>query len=287
MYQLDKATMESQPISSIDLMEYAATQCYNWIIDYLKGEKPTISIFSGSGNNGGDGLVIARKLLKAGYIVIPYFVMLGSNRSKDFGINYDRLTDLNYEPSKLSTRQEFPKIGTNDLVIDALFGIGLSRTPDGFVKEVIQLINISKTRVISIDVPSGMFTEMPVLDEDSVIKATETLTFQNPKLAFLLPENQFFCGSWHILDIGLDKEVSDMLSTNYIMVDTNYIRPLLKKRNKFSHKGNYGHSMIIGGSFGKIGAVVLASRAALRVWSCMVSAYIPKCGYDILQSTNP
>lgn len=287
MYQLDKATMENRPISSIDLMEYAATQCYHWIIDYLKLEKPTIHIFSGSGNNGGDGLVIARKLLNAGYKVIPYFIVLGNKRSKDFEINYNRLTDLNYEPSKLITKQKFPKIGANDLVIDAIFGIGLSRTPDGFVKEVIQLINKSKTRVISIDVPSGMFTEMPVLDEDSVIKATETLTFQNPKLAFLLPENQFFCGSWHILDIGLDKEVLDSFSVKYKMVDKNYIRSLFKKRNKFSHKGNYGHSMIIGGSFGKIGAVVLASRAALRAGSGLVSAYIPKCGYDILQSTNP
>jgi len=287
MYQLDKATMENQPISSIDLMEFAATQCYHWIIDYLKGEKPTIHIFSGSGNNGGDGLVITRKLLNAGYRVIPYFIMLGKNRSEDFDINYYRLTDLNYEPCKLSTRQEFPKIDANHLVIDAIFGIGLSKTPDGFVKEVIQQINKSKTRVISIDVPSGMFTEKSVLDGDSVINATETLSFQNPKLAFFLPENQFFCGNWHIIDIGLDNRVSDTFSTKYIMVDNNYMQPFFKKRNKFSHKGNFGHSMIVGGSFGKIGAVVLASRAALRVGSGLVSAYIPKCGYDILQSTNP
>ena len=287
MYELDKVTMENRPISSIDLMEYAATQCYDWIIEYLKEEKPTIHVFAGSGNNGGDGLVVARKLLNAGHKVIPYFIMLGNNKSNDFEINYNRLTNIHHEPSQISTRQEFPKIGRFDLVIDALFGIGLSRSPDGFVKEVIQLINRSKTKVISIDLPSGLFTENSVLDGDSVIKATETLSFQNPKLAFFLPENQFFCGSWHILDIGLDKDVLNTFSTKYKMIDKNYIRSLFKKRNKFSHKGDFGHSMIIGGSFGKIGAVVLASRAALRVGSGLVSAYVPKCGYDILQSTNP
>jgi len=287
MYQLDKATMVNKPISSVDLMEYAATQCFHWIIDYLNGERPIIHIFSGSGNNGGDGLVIARKLLNAGFEVNAYFIKLGENSSEDFAINYDRLSDIKAEPIRLSDRKQFPKIKPDELIIDAIFGIGLSRAPDGFVKEVIQLINQSKSKVISIDVPSGLFTEETVSDKDSVIKASETLSFQNPKLAFFLPENRLYCGSWHILDIGLDKVELNSIATNFKMVDKNYIQSLYKKRNKFSHKGKFGHSMIIGGSFGKIGAVVLASRAALRAGSGLVSAYIPKCGYDILQSTNP
>lgn len=287
LYELDKATIENKPISSVDLMEYAATQCYHWILDYIQDTKPIIKVFSGSGNNGGDGLVIARKLLNAGYQVGVYYIRLGKSNSEDFGINYALLKDLKSEPIKLSTRQELPKIGANDLVIDAIFGIGLSRSPKGFVKELIQFINQSNAKIISIDVPSGLFTEKSVLDVDSVIRSTETLSFQNPKLAFFMPENQFFCGSWHILDIGLDEERLNLTSTRYNMVDKNYIRSLFKKRNKFSHKGVYGHSLIIGGSFGKIGAVVLASKAALRAGSGLVSAYIPKCGYDILQSTNP
>jgi len=287
LYELDKATIENKHISSVDLMEYAATQCYHWILDYIQDTKPIIKVFSGSGNNGGDGLVIARKLLNAGYQVRAYYIRLGKSNSEDFGINYALLKDLKSEPIELSTRRELPKIGANDLVIDAIFGIGLSRSPKGFVKELIQFINQSNAKIISIDVPSGLFTEKSVLDVDSVIRSTETLSFQNPKLAFFMPENQFFCGSWHILDIGLDKERLNLTSTRYNMVDKNFIRSLFKKRNKFSHKGVYGHSLIIGGSFGKIGAVVLASKAALRAGSGLVSAYIPKCGYDILQSTNP
>ena len=287
MYQLDKATMENKPISSLDLMEYAATQCFHWIMDYLNGERPKIHIFSGSGNNGGDGLVVARKLLNAGYEVNTYFIKLGKNISEDFGVNYERLTNIKSEPNIVSSKKEFPKINSNELIIDAIFGIGLSRTPEGFVKNIIELINQSKAVVISIDVPSGLFTEKTVLDKDSVVKATETLSLNNPKLAFFLPENQFFCGNWHVLDIGLDKAEINAIATGYIMVERNYVHSLYKKRNKFSHKGSFGHSMIIGGSFGKIGAVVLASRAALRVGSGLVSVYIPKCGYDILQSSNP
>ena len=287
LYQLDRATIENKPISSVDLMEFAATQCYQWIINYLQNKKPTFYIFSGSGNNGGDGFVIARKLIEAGYSVNTYCIKLGNKESADFRINYDRLVKLDAEPLGLLTTDEFPKINPNDIIIDAIFGIGLSRTPEGFVKEVIQLINWSKVKVISIDVPSGLFIEKTVIDVESVIKSEVTLSFQNAKLAFFLPENKLFCKHWHILDIGLDKNELSMISTKFQMVDDDYIHSLYRKRDKFSHKGSYGHSMIIGGSFGKIGAVVLASRAALRVGSGLVSAYIPKCGYNILQSTNP
>ena len=287
LYQLDKVTIDNKPISSVDLMEYAATQCYLWIKNYIQTRKPGIKIFCGSGNNGGDGLVIARKLLNEGYKVHVYYIPLGKTNSKDFDINYDLLSDIGSAPIKLATSEEFPKIDPSDLVIDAIFGIGLSRSPEGFVKEVIQNINKSKANIISIDVPSGLFTEKVVSDKTSVIKATVTLSFHNPKLAFFLPENQFFCGTWHLLDIALDKEELNRISTKYHMVDRNYIRSIFKKRNKFSHKGTYGHSMIIGGSFGKIGAVVLASRAALRAGSGLVTAYIPKCGYDVLQVKNP
>jgi len=287
LYQLDKATIENKPISSNDLMEFAATECSRWITDYLHGKRPIIHIFCGSGNNGGDGLVIARKLLNAGHDVHTYFIKLGKNNSADFSINYDRLSEIGSVPIKVSERKEFPKINSDELIIDAIFGIGLSRAPEGFVKEVIQLINRSDAKVISIDVPSGLFTEKTILDRDSVVKATETLSFHNPKLAFFLPENQSFCGSWNILDIGLDEIELNSIVTKYEMIDKQYVQSLYKKRNKFSHKGNFGHSMIIGGSFGKIGAVVLASRAAIRVGSGLVSTYIPKCGYDILQSSNP
>ena len=287
IYQADRATIVNKPISSIELMEKAASKCYTWIIDSLKDGNPTFHIFCGSGNNGGDGLVIARKLLKSDYTVYTYIIEFGKKESNDFRVNYNRLLKLDHEPNILNSLDDFPEINRNDLIIDAIFGIGLSRTPDGLIKEIIQKINQSNERVISIDVPSGMFTEKTMEDKDSVIKSTDTLTFQNPKLSFFLPENYLFCKRWHLIDIDLDQNEISTFSTKFYMVDKEYIHRIYKRRNKFSHKGSHGHSLIIGGSFGKIGAVVLASKASLKAGSGLVTVYIPKCGYDVLQSTNP
>ena len=287
IYQADEATIKNKPISSIDLMEFAATKCFNWIDDYLSTKNQKIHVFCGIGNNGGDGLVIARKLKQANYNVKTYTVNFSKNKSEDFIINYDRLIQLDQNIIELNSSNDFPLISNTDLVIDAIFGIGLKRPPVGFVKQLIKSINKSGAFIISIDFPSGMFSESTVIDKESVVKSYFTLTFQNPKLAFLLPENQEFCKKWKIIDIQLDKLFIQSLNSKYETVDINYIRSIYKKRKKFSHKGTFGHSLIIGGSYGKIGAVVLASRSALKIGSGLVTAYIPKCGYQVLQSSNP
>ncbi|MEN8186090.1 MAG: NAD(P)H-hydrate dehydratase [Bacteroidota bacterium] len=287
IYQADKATIENKKISSVDLMEYAAGECVNWIRDYLVDYQNNIHIFCGIGNNGGDGLVIARKLLNAGFDVNIYIVNFSKNRSEDFKINYKRLIELDHQPIDLRGDNEFPEISENEIIIDAIFGIGLTRAPQGFVKEIIQNINNSDATVVSIDFPSGLFANTSVLEKGSVIKATHTLTFQNPKQAFLLPENEQFCGDWHLLDIGLDTDFIDNLESDLNTITEKDIQNIYKPRTKFSHKGTYGHSLIIGGSFGKIGAVILASKAAVRIGSGLVTAYVPKCGYQILQTVIP
>ena len=287
IYQADQATILNNPISSIDLMEYAATKCFHWIVNYIRDEDQKIHIFCGIGNNGGDGLVIARKLIQSNYSVKTYIVNFSEKRSNDFTVNYDRLIQINHQPIELNLVDQFPIIESHEVIIDAIFGVGLTRTPKGFVKEIIQKINESESKIISIDFPSGLFSESPVIDKNSVIRSTKTLTFQNPKLAFLLPENQSFCESWHLLDIGLNMNFIETLKTKYSIISINQIKSIYKPRLKFSHKGTYGHSLIIGGSFGKIGAVVLASKAALKIGSGLVSAYIPKCGYQIIQTANP
>ena len=287
IYQADQATILNKPISSTDLMEYAATKCFHWIDNYLKDKVQKIHIFCGIGNNGGDGLVIARKLIQSNHSVKTYIVNFSKKRSKDFAINYDRLIQINHQPIELNFVDQFPIIESHEIIIDAIFGVGLTRSPKGFVKEIIQKINESESKIISIDFPSGLFSELSVTDKNSVVKSTQTLTFQNPKLAFLLPENQSFCENWHIIDIGLNLNFIETLKTKHSIININQIISIYKPRLKFSHKGTYGHSLIIGGSFGKIGAVVLASKAALKIGSGLVSAYIPKCGYQIVQTANP
>jgi hydroxyethylthiazole kinase-like uncharacterized protein yjeF len=287
MYQADQATIKNKPISSIDLMEYAAIRCVDWLVKYLNSNDQPIYIFCGIGNNGGDGLVIARKLIQANFKVQTYILKFSDKKCNDFKTNYKRLTDIDYCPIELIETSKFPIIENNAIIIDAIFGIGLSRSPSGFVKKSIQTINGSDSIVIAIDVPSGLFAEKTVIDSESVIRANYTLTFQNPKLAFYLPENKCYFGIWTLLNISLDKSFIDTLETVYTSISIHQVKTLYRPREKYSHKGTFGHSLIIGGSFGKIGAVVLASRAALKIGSGLVTSYIPKCGYNILQTSNP
>lgn len=287
IYQADQATIKNKPISSIDLMEFAASSCFDWISNYLANKDQTIHIFCGIGNNGGDGLVIARKLIQANYKVNTLVVNFGRNRSKDFTENYKRLSKIESNILELNSEKDFPLIHNNEIIIDAIFGLGLTRNAEGFVKNLIQYINNSGALIISVDLPSGLFSESKIEDIDSVIQSSEVLTFQNPKLSFLIPENEKYIKKWHIINIGLDQNFINSLDVNYYTIDQNFIRTIYKNRNKFSHKGSFGHSLIIGGSFGKIGAVVLASRAALKVGSGLVTAYIPKCGYQVVQTANP
>ena len=287
LYQADKITLKKNGITSLDLMEYASELCFNWINNRLKGNPIKIHILCGTGNNGGNGLVIARMLKKHGYEIETYVVNCGNKRTAEFLTNYERLKDLGTWPTMLKCDAEFPKITENDMVIDAILGIGINRAPDGLIKEVIQHINKSNAYVLSIDFPSGLFIDKPIKDTESVVKAFQVLTFNNPKIALLLPENEAFCTNWEVIPIGLDPEFIDALETQYFLTEKPDVLPFYKFRNKFAHKGNFGHSLLIGGSFGKIGAVSLASKAALKIGSGLVSAYIPKCGYIPFQTALP
>ncbi len=287
IYQADKVTIKKNNITSLDLMEHASELCFNWIHNRLQGNPLQIHIVCGTGNNGGDGLAIARMLKKHGYNTKTYIINCGNDRSTDFLTNYERLKELGDWPIMINCDSEFPKIIENDMVIDAIFGIGINRAPKGVLKEIILHINKSNAYILSIDFPSGLFTDKTVTDRDSVVKAFQVLTFETPKLAFLMPENEIFCLNWEVIPIGLDQEFISQQESNYFLTQKQHILPMYKMRNKFSHKGTFGHSLIIGGSFGKIGAVTLAVKAALKIGSGLVTAYIPKCGYSILQTAIP
>jgi len=283
----DKATIKNKGISSIDLMENAATQCFDWLHSRLQGQPIKIHVFCGIGNNGGDGLVIARHLHQHGYNVNCYVVNFSDKRSDDFLINYNRFKELDEWPKVISNESEFPEVAFEDIVIDAIFGNGLTRKPTGFTKKLIQYINSTKVFTLAIDFPSGLFSDTSVSDKKSVLKAGHTLTFQTPKLAFFLPENKEYLNTWEVLNIDLDEDFINSLHPKNHFITKSDIIPLYKPRNKWSHKGTFGHSLIIGGSFGKIGAVTLATKAALKIGSGLVTAYIPKCGYNILQIAIP
>lgn len=287
IYQADQATIQREPISSLDLMERAGLSCFNWIMENVHLERKTITIFCGLGNNGGDGLVIARMMLEKGFDVTTYLVKYSDKSSDDFAINLKRLQDLKPRIVEISNEDTIPEIADTTIVIDAIFGIGLKRPLLGFTKSLVTAINNSTPTRISIDIPSGLYLDKKVSKGDAVIKADEVLTFQSVKLSFLLPDNEQFIGTWQVLDIGLDTDFLHNVESPYHLLELNDLKKIYKKRSKFSHKGTYGHSLIIGGSFGKVGAVILASKAALKAGSGLVSSYIPKCGYTAMQSHNP
>ena len=287
IYAADKSTIDKQQISSIDLMERAALKIFNWLHVRMQGAQVKIHLFCGIGNNGGDGLAVARHLKEHGYNFEVNVVNYSDKRSKDFLINLDRLKERKVWPNFLESDCEFAEIGKDDIIIDAIFGIGLNRSPDPWVGKLMQHLNASGAFILAIDIPSGLFMNKAIEDVDRVIKANHILSFQVPKLVFFLPETGVFCNQWEVVDIGLDPAYLMATETEYEVVGKNEVLPIYKPREKFSHKGTYGHSLIIGGSYGKIGAVALAAKACLTSGSGLVTVYVPGCGYVPLQASLP
>lgn len=281
----DQFTIENEPVSSIDLMERAASRCVEWLVQHGLHKKNFL-IFCGKGNNGGDGLAIARLLLQRGTPVEVHILEFGKKGSPDFQTNLLRLHELPVDIHFLQSTGQFHEIPKEKVVIDALFGSGLNKPLDGLSAQLAEHINQSGAPVISIDVPSGLFTDQSSMGHP-VVRASHTLTFQVPKLAFLLQENAPFIGALHVLDIGLDPRFPKKEIPFAHMVDHDLVSCVYTPRNRFAHKGSFGHALLIGGSYGKIGAVLLATRACLRTGAGLTTIYAPACGYSVLQAGAP
>ena len=287
IYQADESTIQKEGIKSDELMERAATQLFEWMHSRLRGTQVNIKLFCGIGNNGGDGLVLARKLNEHGYSIKVYVVNYSDKRSEDFLLNLERLKDGKVWPDFINEESDLPEIVPNDIVVDAIFGIGLNRAPDVWVGNLIKHINNSRAFTLSVDVPSGLPVDKGPWKPSYVVNSSYVLSFQVPKLVFFLPETGVYVNQWEILDIGLDQDFLTNTATDFELIGRPEVLPIYRPRLKFSHKGTYGHSVIVGGSYGKIGAVQLASNACLSVGSGLVTAFIPKCGYDSLQTSVP
>jgi len=290
--EADLFTINNEPIADIDLMERAAGKCFDWLFQHFSTTY-NIKIIAGTGNNGGDGLAIARMLAEKGY---PVEVLLSgslNNLSPNCKTNFERYKQLcNDTCIWREYLSELPDWNTNAeaiLVVDALFGSGLTRKVSGGSADLIHYINNLKAIVISIDVPSGLYVDKTVKEEASpaVIQADYTLTFAPPKLAFFFPENDIYVGEWILLDIGISEKYLEQADVTNFMLTAASVKPLLRKRNKFDHKGIYGHSLLICGGKGKMGAAVLAAKACLRAGSGLVTVRIPQSGVDILQTAVP
>ena len=286
--QADEVTLEKQELSSEELMERAATLVFREIHKRLDGAKIPIKIFCGIGNNGGDGLVIARLLIEQGYEVVVYVVNYSDKRAKNFLLNYDRVKNITKKwPVLLKSEEDFPEIKVGDFIVDAIFGLGLNRPLVEWVANLVKYINKSGAFVLAVDMPSGLMADSAVEDKSSIIHASYTITFQTPKLSFYLPETAGFVGELQVIDIGLDLDFIKQQRGIAQTIAKQEARVLYKPRKKFTHKGDYGHALMIGGSYGKIGSITLSATAALKAGAGMVTVFAPKCGYNILQTALP
>lgn len=287
-HRADEYTIRHEPIDSIDLMERAATAFVSVFSIHYPKER-SVKIFCGTGNNGGDGLAVARMLLEKDYTVEIYIVNYKGKGSDDFLANYERLKKIRPHiqlPVALNAEKDLPVLNPEEVLIDAVFGSGLSRPVEGFYARVIESMNNSGCSIVSIDIASGLFADKPV-DNGNIVKPELTISFQIPKMAFFVPENDPYVGQFEVADIGLDKNfIESCRSTNHF-IENRVLKNKFKKRRIFAHKGNFGKAMIISGGFGKMGAAVLSASACLHSGVGLLTMHVPACGYNIIQTAVP
>lgn len=283
---LDAHTIENEPIASIDLMERAASVFTDWFCEHYPDEDRPVAVFCGIGNNGGDGLAVARLLHRRFYNVTVFWCKISDKTSPDFQANLNRLPIREAVPViTIEKGDDLPELAPDAILIDAIFGSGLNRPVEGYWAKLMEYLNQSSCPIVAIDIPSGLFADQHT--DSTTIKAERTLSFQLPKLAFLYPENHQRVGEWACRSIGLAPEFIAQTETSNYYLDQPFICSFLKKRNKYDHKGTYGHALLIMGSYGKVGAALLAARACLRSGAGLTTVHVPKCAFEIVQGQVP
>lgn len=289
IHELDKYTIEHEPIASLDLMERAARALTQVVVQEWTVATPIV-IFAGPGNNGGDALAMARMLSEQNYQVSVYLFNISGHLSADCAANKQRLLDTKLAKNFVEVSTEFdpPVLDSNTLVIDGLFGSGLNKPLAGGFASLVKYINASPSKVVSIDVPSGLMTEDNAYNvRANIIRANMTLTLQHPKLSFLFPENQQFVGQLRVLDIKLSKEGIEKIEASFTMIEKSDVRERLLTRSPFAHKGQMGTALMIAGCYGMAGAAVLATKACLRAGVGKVVVNSPRRNIPILQTAIP
>ena len=286
--ELDKYTMEQEPIASIDLMERAAQALTEAIIRRWDTSHPIV-VFAGPGNNGGDALAVARMLSQKNYHVEVFLFNTKGRLSEECQTNLHRLkTCGSIYFTEISTQFDPPILTENHVVIDGLFGTGLNKPLNGGFAAVVKYINASKATVVAIDIPSGLMGEDNTYNiRPHIVRADVTLSIQLPKLSFFFPENEEIVGEWELLDIGLKQSYIQAAESPYLILEEEQIRSLIKPRKRFAHKGSFGHGLLIAGSYGLAGASILSAKACLRSGFGVLTVHVPIYNHDLLQTTVP
>lgn len=281
--QWDRFTIQQEPVASIDLMERACRAFVEWFVARFDSAQ-VVGIVCGTGNNGGDGLGIARMLCDWNYTVKVWIVRGPVEESEDFKKNRVRLPPK-IELFEISSSADQGLFVGCSVLVDGIFGSGLSRPPEGIYAQAIRCFNQAKAKKVAIDIPSGLMCDSASTGEK--VDADFTVTFQAPKLTFFIPESSVHVGEWAVVDIGLNKAFIREVETPYHYLSLKSVKKRIKPRKKFAHKGDFGKALLIAGSYGKMGASVLAARAAMRAGLGLLTVHVPRNGYTVIQTAVP
>ena len=280
-------TIKEQGISSLELMERAAGAAALYILEHFPAGK--VYVFAGHGNNGGDALAVARMLDERGRDVEAYLFNTSGYLSADCAANKARLQQTEGVAFQEITAQfEPPTIEADALIVDGLFGTGVTKPLTGGYAVLVKFLNASPAKIVSLDMPSGLMCEDNTYSVRAhIVRADVTLTFQLPKLAQLLADNADNVGRLEILNIGLSHEAIADAPTEFCISERADILPLLKPRSPFGHKGTFGHALLVCGSEGMAGAAILCARACLRSGVGKTTIHSARCNTLPLQTAVP
>jgi NAD(P)H-hydrate epimerase len=282
----DRYTIENEPISSLNLMERAAKTVFDRLSEETDGVEE-YAIICGMGNNGGDGLVIARLLAEKNTSVEVYILKHREKGSDDFMVNLERLSEIGVEPVWAENASFVESIARESIIVDCMLGSGLSSPLNGLFLEVVEGLNETSNYKIAIDVPTGLFGEdNSNNDQGAVLQVDTTYAFHTPRLSFFDPDWGRFVGNWEVVDIGLLDD-STQRELKYHAITADEVSLLLRPRNKFSHKGNYGHLLVVAGSKGMLGAGHLSSFSAMKAGAGKVTWHVPKDCWTTAQLFAP
>ncbi|MFA6084377.1 NAD(P)H-hydrate dehydratase [Mucilaginibacter sp.] len=285
--EADAYTIANEPISSVNLMERASKAFVGWFINHFPDKKQTIAVYCGTGNNGGDGLAIARILCGHGYCNIAVKITRFSDKaSDDFNVNLQILKETKIVISEIKPNSK-PSEEKAELIIDAMLGSGLNKPLAGDYKIWVEYLNSLQKIVVAVDVPTGFYTDGEITNDATILKADLVITFQQPKLNFLLPDSAPYIACWEAVKIGLSEDFINSVDTPYFFIEEKDARKLIKTRHKFSNKGTYGHALIIAGKDETMGAALLSSSACAHTGAGLTTACIPRSGLVALNSSMP
>lgn len=285
--EADAYTIAHEPIASIDLMERASKTFVGWFVNHFPDKKRPIAVYCGTGNNGGDGLAIARILHGHQYNSISIKIARFADKaSEEFNVNLKRVVDAQLSVTEIKPGENFPAEEC-EIIIDALLGTGLNKPLEGDYKRLVAHLNSLQKTVVAVDVPTGLFSDGEMPEDAVVLKTDLVITFQQPKISFLLPESEPFIKCWEAVNIGIDEKFIASLNFSYAAVEEKDARRMIKPRHKFSNKGTYGHALIVAGKPETMGAALLCSSAAVYAGSGLTTACVPKSGLTALNSYMP